>query len=306
MATSLAGLRKVRSDMPPRVMLYGTPGIGKTTLASEFPNAVWLQTEDGTPAGVELDSFGLIETYDHLVHCLDQVHKGEHEFQTLVLDSVTATQRLIFQETCARGDDKGVAKNAIEDFPFGKGYVYAGDVAKELTDWFDFIRRDRGMAIVLIAHAEVERFNDPETVAYDRYGIALHSKIVDFFEQQVDAIILLKKNVAILQEEQGFNKKRNRGSGGDTIFMHARGRPAFVAKNRYGMPASMIYTLGHGYETLARYFPGGDLAGKAGEAMVTQATEEEVAAGEAEADGTQEAEATTSPPRRTASPRRAA
>lgn len=67
MALSLASLKKVHADKPPRILIYGPAGIGKTTLASEFPSPVFLQIEDGTPAGVELTSFGKIDTFQQLI-----------------------------------------------------------------------------------------------------------------------------------------------------------------------------------------------------------------------------------------------
>ncbi|MFM2005143.1 MAG: hypothetical protein RLZZ09_798, partial [Pseudomonadota bacterium] len=36
MALSINDLKRVRADQPPRILIYGTPGIGKNTLASEF------------------------------------------------------------------------------------------------------------------------------------------------------------------------------------------------------------------------------------------------------------------------------
>jgi DNA polymerase III delta prime subunit len=63
MALSLSNLKSVRAVSPPRMLIYGPPGEGKTTLASEFPGAVLLQIEDGTPGGIELQSFGKPSSY---------------------------------------------------------------------------------------------------------------------------------------------------------------------------------------------------------------------------------------------------
>lgn len=124
-------------------------------------------------------------------------------------------------------------------------------------DGINALRRDRGMAIVLIAHSAVVRFDDPETVSYDRYQIDLHAKSVGAVERDMDAILLLKQPVTVKTEEQGFNKERARADGGGVVLIHATGRPAYTAKNRYGIPATLRFDRGAGYSELAKFLPGG-------------------------------------------------
>lgn len=266
MSISLSSLRTVRADKPPRMLVYGPPGIGKTTLASEFPAPVFLQIEDGTPGDVELTSFGKIDTFGQVMDALGSLYEEPHEFKTLVIDSVTELQRLIFAETCQRGDEKGNAKANIEDFGYGKGYVYATRVASEFLDAINMLRNDRGMCVILIAHSTVSRFDDPETVSYDRYEIALRASdkpnadIRGMFERDMDAIILLKQPVTLKQEDVGMNKTRSIAGGGGAVVMHTVGKPSFTAKNRYNIPPTVRYDKGQGFSALAEYLP--DFAGK--------------------------------------------
>ena len=257
MALSFSDLKQVRATQPPRVLIYGDPGIGKTTLASEFPNPVFLQIEDGTPSDLTLTSFGKIDAFSDLMERLAQLYSEPHDLDTVVVDSVTELQRLIWAETCARGDEKGNRKNQIEDFGYGKGYNYALRVWQEVLDGLNALRRDRGMSVVLLAHSKVDRFDDPETVSYSRHEIDLHDKAVGAIERDMDAILFLRKPVTPKVEEQGFNKTRAIAGGGTMTFMHTTARPAYVAKNRYSMPDKLPYEKGKGFAVLAQYFPGG-------------------------------------------------
>lgn len=268
MALSISDLKKVRADLPPRILFYGPPGIGKTTIASEFPNSVFLQIEDGTPGEVELNSFGKLDSFDQVMGYLEVLYNEDHDFQTVVIDSVTELQRLVFAETGARGDDEGKTYERIEDFPYGKGYVYAMAVWADFLRGLDMLRRDRGMTIILIAHSIIGSFNDPEAPAYDQYQLAIHSSAKNnadhrgLIERDMDAIILMKKNVATKAEDKhgvattkDKSVVRTRATGGDTILLHTVGKPAFTAKNRYGMPAQIRYDRGEGFNALAPYLP---------------------------------------------------
>lgn len=260
MAISLKDLKKVTADQPPRVLIYGAAGVGKTTLASEFPKPVFLQVEEGTPGNSVLTSFGKLNSYQDVIDAMMALYNEDHEFKTVVIDSVTELQKFVFAETCKRGDEKGNAKNNIEDFGYGKGYVYATRVWQDFLDGVNALRRDKGMCVVLIAHSTVQRFDDPETVSYDRYEIDLHSKSVGAIEREMDAIFLLKQPVQVKTEDQGFNKQRARADGGGVVLIHTVGKPAYTAKNRYGIPATVRYDLGQGFAALAPYLPGNNSA----------------------------------------------
>lgn len=250
MALSLKNLKTVRATDPPRVLIYGPEKIGKTTLASEFPNPVFIQTESGQSGSLALTSFGLLNTFQAVLDALQALATEEHDFQTLVVDSITELEKLVFAEACARNKWK-----SIETPGYGKGYVEAEYVWREFIDAFNFLRTERQMMVVLIGHAVITRFDDPETQSYSRYDIDLHKRAEALIKREVDAILLIKKDVTIKVEEQGFNKSRATAKGGDSRWIYTEGKPAFAAGNRYSMPEKILYTAGQGFASLASYFP---------------------------------------------------
>jgi hypothetical protein len=256
MAISLSDLRKVKQTLPARLLVYGEPGVGKSSLAASFPDAVFLQIEDGTPSDLELNSFGKLNTFDEVMEAIAALYRENHPYTTLVVDSISELQRLVFAETCARGDEKGNRKDSIEAFGYGKGYVLAQKVWRDFIDGFNDLRTQKGMTIVLIAHSTVDRFDDPETVSYNRYEIDLHARSVGAIEREMDAILLVKRAIQVKEHEEGFNQKRAVADGGSNIFIHTEGRAAYVAKNRFNMPSKLKFDKGKGYDVIAPYLPG--------------------------------------------------
>lgn len=250
MAISLANLRTVKADKPARIVIYGPPKMGKTTLASEFPDAVFIQTEDGASGDLALNSFGLIADFEGVMEALGSLYAETHTFKTVVIDSLSELERLVFAEICRRNK-----WSSIESPGWGVGYREADYIWQEVIDGLNALRRDRGMMAVLVAHATIDRFNDPSSQSYSRYDIDLHSRARAMVEREVDAILLVKQEVSLVKEDQGFKKERAVGQGGDARWIYCQGRPAYIAGNRFNMPDKVLFQRGAGYAQIAPFFP---------------------------------------------------
>jgi len=258
MAISLSSLRKVRATLPPRLLIYGPEKIGKTTLASEFPNPVFIQTEDGETAE-EITTFGKLTSFDDVYEAMGSLYSEPHDFATVVLDSLSALQPLIWQKVIQDRPttEKGKPVKQIEDYGYGKGYAYALDYWKMLIEGVDALRRDRNMAIVLVGHSKVSKIEPPESDAFNRYQVDINDKASDLLAREMDGILFLKCPIQVKEEDAGFNATRKRGTGSSIVLIHTdKGNPAYSAGTRYNMPPSLRYDKGKGYEALAPYFPG--------------------------------------------------
>ncbi len=233
MAISLASLHRSGAPQPPRLLVYGVAGVGKTKLATDAPAPVFLQTEDGL-GKLGAATFGVLRSYADVQDALDVLLEQPHDFQTVVVDSLDWLEPLIWRETAARNK-----WTDIEQPGYGKGYAAALDTWRGFLDGMTLLRDDRGMAVILIAHADIKRFDSPETEPYDRYQPKLHSRAAALVQEHVDAVLFANYRVSTIKSDAGFGKKVVRGvSGGDRL-LHTIERPAFLAKNRFGLEESI-------------------------------------------------------------------
>lgn len=250
MAISLSSLRSTKSDKPPIVVLYGVDGVGKTSLAAEFPDPIYLHTDgENPPDDVDLMSPGTIETFDDLLDVFGELITEEHDRRTVIIDSLDGLESLVWQKTCER-----IGVKSIEEAGYGKGYIEAD------TEWSEYLgalsaMKARGLAVVQLAHPEIVRFDSPTTDPYSRYSIKLHKRANALVRERADIVAFLNYRVSLKEKEVGFKKTVTHAEGGQERLIHTEERAGFVAKSRYATPSSLPYKKGKGYEELSKYFP---------------------------------------------------
>jgi hypothetical protein len=229
-ATLMNQISKGRKARPRRVMLYGTHGIGKSTFGAMAKKPIFVPTEDGL-ADIDCESFPLARSLGEVMAALESLYSGDHDYRTVVIDSLDWLERLIWAEVCA---DESVEN--IEKIGYAKGFAFAVDKWRAVLGALDALRSDRGMTVVLIAHAKIEKFENPETVPYDRYSPRLHKLASALVQEWADEVLFATYKVHTIKVDEGFNKAKHNGvSTGERIIRTVE-RPAHVAKNRLGLP----------------------------------------------------------------------
>ncbi|MEK7269859.1 MAG: ATP-binding protein [Planctomycetota bacterium] len=230
---------KGRKPMPPRIVVYGTEGIGKSLFASNAPKPIFIQTEDGL-GEIDCDKFPLAKSVDDVFAALEELKTAEHPYETVVIDSLDWLERLIWDAVCKEYRVSSIEK---ADGGYQRGYVQALSYWRKVVDALTELRDVKGMAVLLIAHAKVEKFEDPESASYDRYSPRLHKHACALVTEWSDATLFATRKFRVEKEEKGFGQERTIakevGKDGGERILRTVGSPACVAKNRFDLPAEL-------------------------------------------------------------------
>lgn len=247
MTIGLSNIRRGQVLKPPRLALYGVDGIGKTTLAAQMPKPVFLFTEPGQGA-LDVASFTspapdpfnpdasspVLRTNEEVIDALTALYMNEHDFQTVVIDSLDAWEPLLWDFTSRKH-----GKANIEKFGYGKGYLAAVDEARTILAALDALCNDKNMAVMLIAHSEVKRFDAPDHEPFERYQLRLHKTLSALIAYWADAVLFTNYEVHVVTDVGKNDRETKRGVGLGKRVLYTEERPAFHAKNRYNLPPEM-------------------------------------------------------------------
>jgi len=230
MAFDLKSIRKNEALAAPRILVYGVEGIGKSTFAAGAPSPIFILTEDGLGA-LLVDHFPIAAKIGDVLDAIAALFDGDHNFGTVVIDSLDWLETLIWRDI--------ESKYEAKDLAYGKGAMIAADKWREILDGLTALRNERGMAVILIAHTEIKRFDSPETEPYDRYQPKLQARSSALVREWCDAVLFANYKTIVKKDDVGFNKTVARGISTGERLLFTSERPAYMAKNRYGLPESI-------------------------------------------------------------------
>lgn len=213
-----------------KTVIYGAEGIGKTTLAAQFPSPLFIDTE-GSTKQLDVARLPAPSSWEMLLQELDFV-RDKRPCATLVIDTVDWAEQLCIADLCAKN-----GKSGIEDFGYGKGWEYEkesfGKFLNKLTEV-----KNAGINVTLTAHAALRKFEQPDEMgSYDRWEMKLGSKttnkISPLIKEWADIVLFCNYKTLVVQTDKEGKKHKAQGN---RRVMYTQHHPCWDAKNRYGLP----------------------------------------------------------------------
>lgn len=217
-----------KEQRPKKIVIYGPEGIGKSTFASQFPDPLFLDTEGGT-SNLDVRRIKCNKSWNELIAIVKEIHANPHICRTVVLDTADWSETLCTNAVCEK-----YRKNNIEDFGYGKGYVYLVDEYARLLSLLDQLI-DVGINVVITAHAKPRKFELPEEQgSFDRYEMKLSRQVAPLIKEWSDALFFVNYKIYVVTTDT--NKKK--AQGGKRV-LYTTHNPTYDAKNRFDLPEEL-------------------------------------------------------------------
>ena len=220
-------------NRPQKVVIYGPEGIGKTTLASDFPSPLFIDTEGGT-AHMHVCRAEWGSSWEDLLNTVSEVARSKDLCETLVIDTADWAEQLCIKHVLNTRLINGKPAKGVEDYGYGKGYTYVGEEFQNLLAALNDVVKN-GIHVVVTAHAKMRKFEQPDEMgAYDRWEMKLSRQAAPLLKEWADMILFCNYETRVVTTEN----KSKKAQGGKRV-MYATHHPCWDAKNRHGLPDKM-------------------------------------------------------------------
>lgn len=220
--------------LPPRIVVTGPPGIGKSTLVAQIPRSVMLDADHGADELRNVSRVPLPGTWQETIGLIRDVASNPGDMRAFAIDTVDPLEDLAEAFVVQREVDKGSKVSSIGDFGFGAGYEALA------TEWRLFLAeldqiRAKGIIVLLLGHTMIRTAQDPTLGEYDEYTAQLQKKTWAATLRWADLVGFANFDAARLEKEKRAMVTENR-------VLHTQRGTGFMAKNRYGMPTKIPFT----------------------------------------------------------------
>ena len=230
-------IKKGPSTRPPKIMLIGVEGVGKSTAGANMPNPVFMCSESGLvgPQFNDVPNF-TPKSWKEALEFIDALAADPGDFKTLVVDTLDWLEPMLYDYVVAAAKKPDIKH--IEDFGYGKGYVLAQNEARQLIARLDKVNA-AGMNVLLLSHSQLKTVKNPTGEDYDHFESKINAKVGGIFKEWADAVLFARFEV--FTRKDGLKAK---AYGGDTRVVETTHSAAWDAKNRFGLPEQMPLDMG--------------------------------------------------------------
>jgi len=238
MSFNLDSLIGCNEKRPKVITIAGSGGVGKSSMAALFPSPVFIKTEDGLASISHMKnvkSFPLCKKPQDVLDQIKALGTNDHEFKTLVIDSITQLNVLI-EEELVSNDPRAQSINQVGG-GYGAGYSMLSAEHSRIRRACDWLMNEKNMHIVFIAHVDIATVKPADADEYNQYTLRMHSKSVSHYSDNVDCVAFLKLRSFVTKTSGNRGIAKTDGKRVITCYPV----PSHISKNRFGIEDDLVF-----------------------------------------------------------------
>ncbi len=212
--------------------ICGSGGMGKTSFAATFPKPIFIRTEPGVmPVTDDMvpDAFPIVTKATQFWEYIIALVKEDHDYKTLVIDTVTSLERLFCTEVL-ESDPKAKGMNQALG-GYGNGWSAVASQHERVRRAATVLLEEKGMNIVFLAHADIETMKLPDQDDFQRYTLRMNGKSLPPYVDDVDLVGFIR--LATFVKGGDGERKKAISTGERELVTYATA--SNVSKNRFGI-----------------------------------------------------------------------
>lgn len=245
----LASLKGTGSITPPKIMIYGTPGSGKSTFAARAKNVdkiLFLDLENGHSAikkelgsrynGAHISDFGTFHSV------LNSLQARPHDYRFLVIDTVDWLETIVHNEVCRKYGARSIYDGSNQMTNYNKGPGLAKKELDDILAKLDLLITSRGICVILLAHAQISKSESLEDGIEKIYSIKTMDRLTSkLFTEWPDIIAFAKRPIVT----DAMGKKNEQ----DPLLFFKSPIAAVKARTLHALPESIPFTFDEFWKT---------------------------------------------------------
>lgn len=201
----------------PKGIVYGPPGVGKTTFGAGTHKPLIVDCENGA-ANMQCDRTPYLADWDAILPWLESLAYNEHPYGTVVIDSIDWLLRRLEERVAGvNGDPRNMDKTINRSHGgYGNGkQVLRNYVYQYLLPTLDVIV-NRGISVVLLAHVSRRSITTIDGIVMEKSAPEIHPDLMNTMVEWSDFVGAARKE-------------------GDARELVLNENAQLLAKNRYGI-----------------------------------------------------------------------
>lgn len=241
MAFDPRSIRQGKQIAPRKVVIYGSPKVGKSSLAASAPDCLLIPTEDRVKH-IDCAKTDVVKSFDEILDIFEYLMSGS-PYKSIIIDSLDWMEPMLHSYICKKKGFSSLHDKRDDNVNFFKGLkIHAVEGWRMFLHNCDILREQQNMSVILVAHSVIEKYSPPDGDAYDRYNFNIDKYASAVIREWADIIGFYNMEVVVKKEDQGFGKKTGKALNvdGNRILNMQSTSPAWIAGNSFNLPDCIV------------------------------------------------------------------